>query len=94
MNWNRDGRKKELWEQNKSWIERKAINMRLAIMKMQRQTHGMGLLIIVLIFAMFIYLGVNTYVTMTANKIDTSEEDRLAKLSTCILNNGGCIWSA
>lgn len=90
MKWNRD--KKELWENDKTKFQIWKINTKLKIAKFNRQTHGMGMMIIVMMFFLVAFMIVQLIVNAPQH-IDTAEAQQSIKIAQCMIH-GGCIWGA
>lgn len=91
MNWNRDGRKKELWEKDKTWLQRKMINLKLAVMRYNRQTHGLGGIFILMVIVLIGYLTVTTILRFIPEE-SNAELERMEKLIAC-MKFDTCFWS-
>ena len=79
-------RKRELWENNKNALQRFKVNFSLWFMRYQRQTHGIGLMILMLIGIIIVFMLYNTITSML-------EADIINKQADCLVSRG-CLWSA
>jgi len=87
MKWNRDARKKELWEKDKNSFQRARINIRLWFLKFNRQTHGMGIIFIMLVIIIIIVQAMSYIIPTPVSQ----EMQNLQKLAVCMKHHT-CTW--
>lgn len=93
MKWNPDGKKEEIWMKGKSkWYVAK-VNLKLSIAKFNRQTHGFGIMMILMMFVLFVYLGVQSYLNYQLTHIEPNPEViHMEKIARCMQYHT-CLWS-
>lgn len=90
MKWNPDGKKKELWEQDKNIVQKTLINSKIWLRKFQRETKGLGILFLVFIGVMVILQMLSPFLGMWAGDAFKSEsEKRIERQAYCF--KYGCI---
>lgn len=80
----KDNDKRELWERDKTRIQRARINFSLWLAKFQTKTHGMG--IIILLF-MAIFLAISIY-NVFISAIEHEEKLKIIRDAECFTQKG------
>lgn len=86
MNWNRDGKKKEIWEQDKNKLQIAIIHAKVWFRKFQRETKGLGILFLIM---MAVFMVMQIMSPFLASAFKTEEEKRVERQAYCF--KYGCI---
>lgn len=90
MKWT--GRKKERWEQENGFLQRARIRLNDGYRKFNRQTHGFGFLLFIIIGFMGMFLLIDAVNEAQDDAKKTAAEKQAENIATCMRINVPCLF--